>query len=62
MPAYQSTDERITEAFNKAQEALDAALWCCEQMAAMSAAVAAFKFKKNSSYWPEYCQCPIKRK
>ncbi len=39
---------------------LEAILWCREQIAVISAAAAAFKFKQNSSYWPKHCKCPIK--
>ncbi len=44
--------------FTQVMREMDAIIWCNEQIAAMSAAAAALKFKRNSSYWPEYSTAP----
>ena len=52
----------FTQAVVDINSCLDDALWCLEQIKQIEAAEALFKFKRNSSYWPEYCLTPQRYK
>lgn len=53
-----SINERLADAAEKAVQCLDDALWCCSKIKEIEAASAEFRFKQNSSYWPEYSSAP----
>lgn len=57
-----SSNIALAFAAKKVQEALDSALWCLARIKAFEDAEALYKFKLNSSYWPERCHCPVRPK